>query len=141
MILSSFLISLFANISIPLPFTPVPIATQGSLILILSVLLGPKRAVLSVIGFLAQGAAGLPVFSGSIGGIAVLFGPTGGYLLGYPLAALLVGFLAERIQNQTPMKLFWTLAAGNATFFLFGIPYLAFFVGFKQALSSDSPPS
>ena len=133
-ILSSFLIGLFAKVSIPLPFTPVPIATQGIVVLILSVLLGPKRAVAAVLGFLAQGAAGLPVFAGGAAGMVKLFGPTGGYLFGYLVAAFLVGYLAEKIQNRTPTQLFWILAAGNATFFLFDVPCLAAYVGLKNAL-------
>jgi biotin transport system substrate-specific component len=130
-ILSSLLIGLFAKVAIPLPFSPIPLATQGLVVLILSVLLGPKRAAAAVIGFLMQGAAGFPVFAG---GHASLFGPTGGYLFGYLAAAILVGTLAERMRERTPLKLFWVLAAGNAMFFLFGVPYLALFIGFKKAL-------
>ncbi len=130
-ILSSLLIGLLAKVAIPLPFSPVPFATQGLVVLVLSVLLGSKRAVAAVLGFLMQGAAGLPVFAG---GHSSLFGPTGGYLFGYLVAGLLVGYLAEKMQNRTPMKLFWTLAAGNAMFYLFGIPYLAAFIGMKKAL-------
>lgn len=133
-ILSSLLIGLFANISIPLPFTPVPIATQGSVILLLSVLLGRKQAAAASIAFLAQGALGLPVFSGGVGGLPILLGSTGGYLISYPIAAYLVGLLSERIQNKTPIKLFWILAAGNSIFFLLGVPYLALYIGWKEAL-------
>jgi len=133
-ILSSILIGLFANVAIPLPFTPVPLATQGCVILVLSVLLGSKRAVASVLAFLAQGAAGLPVFATGHCGLASLLGPTGGYFFGYLVAAFLVGAIVERMQNRTPMKLFWAMAAGNAMFFLFGVPYLATFIGFKQAV-------
>lgn len=133
-ILSSFLIGLFAKVAIPLPFTPVPIATQGFVILILSVLLGSKRAPAAVLCFLAQGAAGFPVFAGGVGGMAKLFGPTCGYLFGYLAAAFLVGYLSERMVNRTPMKIFGVMAAGNAMFFLFGVPYLAVFVGLKNAL-------
>ncbi len=133
-ILSSILIGLFAKVAIPLPFTPVPIATQGYVILMLSVFLGSKRAAAAVIAFLIQGAAGLPVFAGGVGGMIKLFGPTGGYLFGYLIAAFLVGTLMERMQNRTTMKLFGILGAGNAVIFLFGIPYLAAFIGFKQAV-------
>lgn len=132
-VLSSILISLFAKVSIPLPFSPVPIATQGIVVLILSAILGSKRAVAAVLGFLAQGAAGLPVFAGGSAGMIKLFGPTGGYLFGYLVAAYLVGTLSEKIQNRTPMKMFWILSAGNAMFFLFGVPYLAAYIGFKNA--------
>ncbi|MBI5272454.1 MAG: biotin transporter BioY [Chlamydiia bacterium] len=134
-ILSSILIGLFANVAIPLPFTPIPLATQGQLILIVSVLLGAKRAVAATLGFLAQGAIGLPVFAGGVGGgIAKFLGPTGGYLFGYLVAAFLVGYLSERVRSKTPLQYFLIMAAGNGMFFLFGVPYLASFIGFKQAL-------
>jgi biotin transport system substrate-specific component len=130
-LLSSLLIGLFAKVAIPLPFTPIPFATQGLVVLILSLLLGSKRAPAAVLGFLMQGAAGLPVFAG---GHSSLLGPTGGYLFGYLVASLLVGYLSEKIQSRTPIQLFWTLAAGNAMFYLFGVPYLAAFIGLKKAL-------
>jgi len=132
-ILSSCLISLFAKVAIPLPFTPVPLATQGIVILILSVFLGSKRAVAAVLGFLAQAAMGLPVLAGGVGGIAKLAGPTGGYLFGYVAGAFLVGYLAERTKVFSTLKLFSILAAGKALFFVFGVPYLAAFVGLKNA--------
>lgn len=133
-ILSSILIGLFAKVAIPLPFTPIPLATQPFVVLILSCLLGSKRAFAAVLGFIAQGAAGLPVFAKGLAGMAVLAGPTGGYLIGYLAAALLVGFLAERMKNRTPANLFLILSAGTAMFFLFGVPYLATFIGFKKAI-------
>jgi len=133
-ILSSLLIGLFAKVAIPLPFSPVPLATQGIVVLILSVFLGPKRAAAAVIAFITQGAAGFPVFAGGHGGLPSLFGPTGGYLFGYLTAAILVGHLSEKIQNHTPLKLFGILALGNGMFFFFGVPYLATFVGLQKAL-------
>lgn len=133
-VLASVLISLFAKISIPLPFTPVPLATQGVLILILSCLLGGKKAAAAVGGFLAQGAAGLPVFAGGVGGIACLMGPTGGYIAGYFIAAFVIGTLAEKMTDRSPLRIFKLLAFGNLLFFLIGVPYLAFFVGLKKAL-------
>lgn len=133
-ILSSIVISLFAKVAIPLPFTPIPIATQGNVILILSSVLGSKRAAAAVLAFLFQGAWGLPVFAGGVGGMAKLLGPTGGYLFGYLVGAFLVGYLTERMKNRSPMNLFLVMASGNAMFFLFGVPCLATFIGFKKAL-------
>jgi biotin transport system substrate-specific component len=132
-LLSSILIGLFANVAIPLPFTPIPLATQGLVVLILSVLLGSKKAFGAVLGFLAQGALGLPVFAGGLGGIERLIGPTGGYLFGYLAAAVVVGYLAERMTKPTPLQLFGVLGVGNALFFLFGVPYLSLFLGMKSA--------
>jgi biotin transport system substrate-specific component len=134
-LLSSFFVSLFAKVAIPLPFTPVPMVAQVSVILILSAFLGSKRASLAVLGFLAQAALGLPVLAGGVGGIAVLMGPTGGYCFGYLAAAFLVGYLFEKMEHRTPLKTFLALAAGNGVVFLFGVPYLGMFVGFENALA------
>jgi biotin transport system substrate-specific component len=130
---ASVIIALFAPISIPLPFSPVPIATQAHVILFLAALLGSRRGSLAVLAFLFQGAMGLPVFSGAKGGLWVLAGPTGGYLLGYLAAAFLTGYLVERMRDQTAMKTFGAMAAGNGVIYLFGLPWLAQFVGWQGA--------
>src|SRR3990167_8264369 len=80
---ATLLIVLSGRISIPLPFTPVPIALQSHVCLLMGVLLGRKMAVASVILFLVMGAAGLPVFSLGAAGFTHLLGPRGGYLIGY----------------------------------------------------------
>lgn len=87
---SSLLMGLFAKIQIPLSFTPVPIALQDTIAIFLGILLGPRRGTLAVLAFLAQGALGFPVFAGGVGGIMKFIGPTGGYLIGYPLAATMI---------------------------------------------------
>lgn len=127
----SFLIALAAPISIPLPFTPVPLSLQGAIILMLSVLLGGKRTALAVIGFLLQGALGLPVFATCIGGFACLLGCKGGYLLGYVVAAWVTGFLS---QSASPRKIFCAMLIGTGIILLFGAIWLSFFIGCTQAI-------
>src|SRR5467141_2175661 len=86
-----------ARITLPLPFSPVPLTLQNFGVLVVGLVLGPRRAVAALVLYLAEGAAGLPVFNPTgPGGIAQLMGPTGGYLLAYPLVAGLAGFLIER---------------------------------------------
>jgi biotin transport system substrate-specific component len=93
---ASLLVALCARLSLPLPFTPVPLTLANFGVLLVGVLLGSKRGFAALALYLAQGAAGLPVFSpAGPGGIAQLLGPTGGYLLAYPLAAFLAGWIAE----------------------------------------------
>jgi len=84
-----------AQVSIPLPGTPVPMTLQPMAVLLVGGLLGAPLGALSMIMYLAMGAAGLPVFTPTVPlvGIARLFGPTGGYLLAYPVAAYAVGVL------------------------------------------------
>lgn len=127
----SFLIALSAPISIPLPFTPVPIALQNTLILSLSVLLGAKRTVFAVIGFLLQGALGLPVFASCTRGLACLLGSNAGYFLGYIIAAGVVGFLSRSASKN---NLFWILSIGDGIIYLFGAIWLAVFIGWTQAV-------
>jgi biotin transport system substrate-specific component len=88
------LVALCAHISIPLGFTPVPITLQPFAVLLLGLLLAPGISFAALSLYLLEGAAGLPVFSPhGLGGIAQLFGPTGGYLLAAPFAAALAGMI------------------------------------------------
>lgn len=131
---ASVLIGLFASISIPLPFTPVPIAMQAQVILFLAAMLGSKRGALAVLAYLAQGLMGLPVFAGNTSGVLVLAGPTGGYLLGYLAGAYATGYLAERLSKRTPARAFGAMALGNLVVFAFGVSWLSQFVGWQGAL-------
>jgi len=94
----STLIAISAHIALPLYFTPVPLTLQPLAVLVLALLLSPRLAAATLVTYLAEGALGLPVFTPSpaIAGLAHLFGPTGGYLLAYPLAAAVISFLWRR---------------------------------------------
>jgi biotin transport system substrate-specific component len=93
-IASTALVALCAHISIPLGFTPVPITLQPFAVLLLGLLLAPQISFAALSLYLLEGAAGLPVFSPhGLGGIAQLFGPTGGYLLAAPFAAAVAGLI------------------------------------------------
>jgi biotin transport system substrate-specific component len=95
----SLLVALCARISIPLPFTPVPLTVQNLGVLLVGLLLGSRRGFAAMMLYLAEGAVGLPVFSLStvgLTGIAQLMGPTGGFLLAYPFVAFLAGYIFER---------------------------------------------
>jgi biotin transport system substrate-specific component len=95
-ITGSLLVAVMAQISIPLPPSPVPITGQTFAVLIVGAVLGSKRGAASLALYLAQGALGLPVFAEFKSGLVTLFGPTGGYLFGFVVAAYVVGLLAER---------------------------------------------
>jgi biotin transport system substrate-specific component len=120
--------ALAARIALPLPFTPVPITGQTLAVLLSGVLLGSRRGALAQLAYLAQGAAGLPVFAGGRAGLGVLLGPTGGYLVGFVLAAGLVGWLAERGWRRHTRRLFVALLLGNLVIYLCGALWLARFV-------------
>jgi biotin transport system substrate-specific component len=136
----SFLIALFARISIPLPFSPVPIALQGVICLILGAMLGRRLGALSVLAYLAQGAIGLPVFALGKAGLPILLGPTGGYLLGYLLGAYVTGYLIERSGSKSHHRLLLALTLGNLTIYLCGLPQLALFVGADKVFALGMLP-
>jgi biotin transport system substrate-specific component len=94
---ASVFVALCAHVTIPLPFTPVPLTVQDFAVLLVGLMLGSKRGFAALALYLAEGATGLPVFSPTgKGGIAQILGPTGGYLMVYPLVASLAGFIFER---------------------------------------------
>lgn len=106
------LVALCAHAAIPLIFTPVPLSLAPFAVILLGVLLGPRMAFASLCLYLAEGAAGLPVFSPlGPGGVLQLLGPTGGYLLSYPAAAALAGYLYHRRRQTMPSGIFSAGAA------------------------------
>ncbi|PLS80512.1 MAG: biotin transporter BioY [Chloroflexi bacterium] len=125
----SLFVALTARISIELSFTPVPITGQTLGVLLTGALLGSRRGALALLVYLAEGAAGLPVFAGGAAGFARLLGPTGGYLLAYPLAAGLVGLLAERGWDRSIWRAGMTMLLGNLLIYLIAVPWLSWFVG------------
>jgi biotin transport system substrate-specific component len=88
-----------AHVSIPLPFTPVPLTLQNFAVLLLGLILGPGAGFSALALYLAEGALGLPVFNPQgAGGLAQMFGPTGGYLLSYPFAAAAAGWVFRSVR-------------------------------------------
>jgi biotin transport system substrate-specific component len=109
------LVALCAHISIPLGFTPVPITLQPFAVLLLGLLLAPGISFASLSLYLLEGAAGLPVFSPhGLGGVAQLFGPTGGYLLAAPFAAALAGLIYRNRRNSRNGKRKFLFAIAGA---------------------------
>src|SRR5271156_4597490 len=92
----SLVVALCARITIPLPFTPVPLTMQNLGVLLVGLLLGSRRGFAALALYLAEGAMGMPVFNPTgVGGIAQLLGPTGGFLLAYSLVAWVAGYVME----------------------------------------------
>ncbi|HSL84237.1 MAG TPA: biotin transporter BioY [Thermoanaerobaculia bacterium] len=130
----SALVALSAQVVVPLPWTPVPITGQTFGVLFVGALLGSRRGALALTAYLLEGAAGLPVFAGGGSTLAWLAGPTAGYLWSCPLAAWLVGRLAERGWDRRFATAVLALAAGNAVIYAVGLPWLAFYVGWERVL-------
>jgi len=134
-ILGSFLIAVLAQISIPLPFTPIPITGQTIGVILVGGLLGARRGAMAVLTYLMEGAIGLPVFAQMKAGAHVLVGPTAGYLWGFVFAAFLIGYLAEKGWTVKPTSSFFSCFAATTLILVLGTLYLAAFsVGFNEAL-------
>src|SRR5258707_14824782 len=109
-----------ARISVPLPFTPVPFTFQPMVVLVGAAALGSRLGMSSQILYLALGIAGLPVFAASPilpQGVARLLGPTGGYLMSYPIAAFVAGSLAERGFDRRYLRFVLAMVCGLAVVF------------------------
>ena len=112
------LTALGALIRIPLPFTPVPITLQTFFVLLAGATLGIKRGTLSQMVYVFAGATGIPIFAGMSSGIALLVGPTGGFLAGFLVAPAVVGYLIGDSSSRS--RLMGALLAGTTLIFLFG---------------------
>ncbi len=99
---ASAFVALCAHVSLPLPFTPVPLTFSDFGVLLVGLALGPSMGFAALALYLLEGASGLPVFTpGGPGGVAQLLGGTGGYLFAYPFAAALAGWLSRRLASST----------------------------------------
>src|SRR5688572_9756646 len=119
-----------AQVSVPLPFTQVPFTFQPMVVLLGGLALGPRLGLASQILYLMAGIAGLPVFAASATlppGALRLLGPTGGYLLAYPFAAFLTGYLAERGLDRRYLTSVLAMLAGLVVVYACGAAWLGMF--------------
>jgi biotin transport system substrate-specific component len=119
------LLAVCAHVSVPLWFTPVPVTLQPFAVLLLGLLLDPQVAFATMLSYLAEGAAGMPVFTPhGLGGIAQLLGPTGGYLLSYPVVAPMVSAL-WRSSSRSYARGLLIAGAGSLVTLSLGAAWLA----------------
>ena len=119
------LVALAAQVSIPLPFTPVPITGQTFAVVLVGASLGAIRGCASLSLYLAAGLAGAPVYADGKHGWEVVSGATGGYLVGFIVAACLTGLLAERRWDRRFSSAVAAMLTGNVVIYLIGLPWLA----------------
>ena len=129
----SLVTAICAQVSFHLPFSPVPITGQTFAVLLSGAVLGWRRAFLSQVAYLAEGAAGLPVFADGAGSVVHLLGPSGGFLLCFPLAAALVGYLVELGVGRSSWKLAGALVSGDVLILVAGSAWLHLLFGFPFA--------
>ncbi|SFG60649.1 biotin transporter BioY [Sporolactobacillus nakayamae] len=131
------LVSLFVAVMIAfgalptvvIPFIPVPFTFQMLGVMLVGSILGARKGLVAMLVFTALAAAGVPVLSGYRGGLGVLLGPTGGYVLAWPLAAFVIGLIADYIKTKkwTVVWYYVAILAGILVIYLIGVPWFAFY--------------
>ena len=122
----SWLVAFFAQIEIPM--LPVPITGQTFAVLLIGALLGSKRGAAAMIAYITQGALGLPFFAGGASGLGILTGTTAGYLLGFVVAAYVIGLLAERGLERSVRTSIIPFIVGTVIIYFFGVAWLGIFM-------------
>jgi biotin transport system substrate-specific component len=121
---ASLFMAICARISVPLPFTPIPLTLGNFAVLLIGLVLGGRRGAAAMLLYLAEGAAGLPVFSpAGLGGLAQLLGPSGGYLMAYPAAAFAAGWIGQH-SKRIFSRLTLAALAGEIVLFAGGLAWL-----------------
>ncbi|MCX7860032.1 MAG: biotin transporter BioY [Chloroflexus sp.] len=134
-VLGSLFVALSAQIRISLmPFSPVPITGQTLGVLLVGGLLGPRLGLAALLLYLLEGAIGLPFFAGGAAGYTHLFGATGGYLISFPIAAALTGWLAARGWDRRFPTAIAAMVLASLVIYLIGATWLAFFIGAENAI-------
>ena len=133
-------LALVASAKIQVPFYPVPMTLQTLVVLTLGALFGARLAAATVGLYLAEGLIGLPVFAGAAAGPAYMAGPTGGYLVGFLLAAALVGWLAERGWTRGWGLALAAMTIGHVVVFAVGYGWLALLIGATAAWAAGVVP-
>lgn len=136
-LLGSAALAISAHVQIP--FWPVKLSMQGFVVLLIGMSFGSRLAASTILAYLAQGAAGLPMFQGGVGP-AYMMGPTGGYLVGFLLAATMTGLLAERGALRTLPRALGTIALGVTLIYLPGLAWLSVLFGAEKAVTFGLMP-
>lgn len=133
-IAASAVIALSARVDIRIPIGPVPITGQTFAVLLIGALLGPWLGAMAAATYVVEGIARLPVYAGGASGWGVITGATGGYLVSYPLAAFVVGWLAQAGWDRRPATLALAMVGGEIVIYAFGLPWLGAWMGAHKGL-------
>jgi biotin transport system substrate-specific component len=133
---ASLFVALCARVTLPLPFTPVPLTLQNFGVLLVGLTLGSRRGFVALVLYLAQGMAGVPVFSpAGPGGVIQLLGPTGGFLLAYPFVAGIAGWVFENALKKSFARAAMACVLAEVYLFAGGLSWLAILThSFTQAI-------
>lgn len=140
-VMGSLLVAALAQVEIPLPFTPVPVTGQTFGVLLIGAVLGSKRGAASLALYLVEGGLGLPFFAGGASGLGILTGATAGYLVGFIIAAFIIGLLAERGLERSVRTSLIPFLVGMIIIYACGVTWLAVVLGsFSKALAAGLFP-
>ena len=132
------LLTLSAKVQVPLPY--VPMTLQTLVVLIIGASYGWRLGGATVGLYLMQGAVGMPVFAGPTAGIGYFMGPTGGFLFGFLLAAIVMGFMAERGWDRSLLRVIVMMSVGHALIFVVGLAQLSLVMPFAKAWTVGAAP-
>jgi len=140
-VLGALFVAALAQVEMPLPFTPVPITGQTFGVLLVGAALGSKRGAASLGTYLVMGMFGLPFFAGGAHGLDIVIGATGGYLIGFILAAYAIGLLAERGWERSVRTSLVPFLVGTVIIYVCGVAWLSVILGsFGKALAAGLVP-
>lgn len=140
-LLGALFVAGLAQLKIALPFTPVPLTGQTFAVLLVGAVLGSKRGAASMLCYIGLGAFGVPVFAGGASGLAYLSGATLGYLVGFVIAAFVIGLLAERGMERSVRTSIIPFLVGTLIIYVCGVAWLTIFLGsFSKALAAGVLP-
>jgi len=129
-----------ASAKLQIPFWPVPLTLQSLAVVVLGATLGPVVSAAAVLLYLIEGLCGLPVFAGAAHGVSALTGPTGGFLLGFLLAAPSTGLLVRQGWGRTLSSAALLMLVGHAVLFVPGLAWLAYRIGEMRAIDLGLTP-
>lgn len=132
-------LALAVSSKIQVPFWPVPMTLQTAVVLLIGASYGARLAGTTLLSFLAAGAVGLPVFATGAG-LAYMAGPTGGYLFGFLLAAVVMGFITDKGFGRTPVQAIALMLLGEILIFAPGILWLTGFIGLEKSIAGGLLP-
>ncbi len=137
-LVGSLLVALSAQVQVPM--YPVPMTMQPFAVIVIGAAYGARLGFATMLLYIAEGAIGLPVFAGMKGGVAVLVGPTGGYIVGFALAAGVVGWLAQRGWDRGVLATAAAMATGMVVLYAPGVAWLASLIGVEKAIAAGLLP-
>lgn len=139
-LLGAIFLGLAAKVSVPLPFTPVPMTLQSLAVALLAVSLGPKKAFFAVCTYLFQATIGMPVIAGGLSNPFWIAGPRAGYLIGFALSSYLTGLSLERIGKVSFLKTCLALSLNEGIILTVGTLWLSLFLGLENAIALGCLP-